>query len=167
MTGAQLSADPAALVEEVAPGVYRISDTCNVYVVAAEGPFGERTGVAIDFGSGLVLDHLADLGISRLTAVLMTHHHRDQGQGLPLAVRAGIPIHVPPVEVDLFASVDEMWRTRQLDNDYNLRQDRFSLLESVPVAGTVPEYRKADFGGVEVTVLPTPGHTIGPPALKL
>jgi glyoxylase-like metal-dependent hydrolase (beta-lactamase superfamily II) len=147
-------------VEEVARGVYLLRDTCNVYVIASDGP-GERTGVAIDFGSGAVLDHLADMGVTRITDVLMTHHHRDQGQGLPRAVEAGIPIHVPPVEVDLFRGVDEMWRTRQLDNDYNVRQDRFSLLEPVPVASTVPEYRREEYGGVLLTVLPTPGHTIG------
>jgi glyoxylase-like metal-dependent hydrolase (beta-lactamase superfamily II) len=91
----------------------------------------------------------------------MTHHHRDQGQGLPLAVEHGARIHVPPVEVDLFDRVDEMWRTRQLDNDYNLRQDRFSLLEPVPVYATVPEYRLFDAGGVTLCPIPTPGHTVG------
>src|SRR5690606_4747186 len=112
------------------------------------------------FGSGAVLDAARDLGLE-ITDVLMTHHHRDQGQGLPRAVEAGIAVHVPPVEVDLFARVDEMWTTRQLDNDYNLRQDRFSLLEPIPVAGTVPEYREARYGGVTVRTVPTPGHTVG------
>ncbi|WP_210480711.1 MBL fold metallo-hydrolase [Naasia sp. SYSU D00948] len=149
-----------SVVEEVARGVYRVRDTCNVYVIASEGP-GERTGVAVDFGSGAVLDLLGEMGITRITDVLMTHHHRDQGQGLPRAVELGIPIHVPPVEVDLFAAVDELWRTRQLDNDYNVRQDRFSLLEPVPVASTVPEYRAGEYGGVRLRVIPTPGHTIG------
>ena len=108
-----------------------------------------------------MLDHLAELGLDTLDAILMTHHHRDQGQGLPRAVAAGIPIFVPPVEQDLFSRVDEMWSARALYNDYNLRQDRFSLLDPVPVAGTVPEYRTARFGGVEVKTIPTPGHTMG------
>ena len=160
-------------VSEVAPGVFRVRDTCNVYVLRAEpapapelelgsdAPAPERTGIAIDFGSGLVLDHLAEMGLDRLTDVLMTHHHRDQGQGLPLAVAAGIRIHVPPVERELFSHVDEMWRTRAVVNDYNLRQDRFSLLDPVPVTDVVPEYRARTYGGVEVTAVPTPGHTIG------
>ena len=146
--------------DEVAPGIHRIIDTCNVYLIESTDG-AERTAVAIDFGSGLALDVLDELGITRLTAVLMTHHHRDQGQGLPRAVAAGIPVYVPPVEQDLFASVDEMWATRTLENDYNLRQDRFSILDPVPIAGTVPEYRAHDFGGVTVTTIPTPGHTIG------
>jgi glyoxylase-like metal-dependent hydrolase (beta-lactamase superfamily II) len=147
-----------AAPEEVGPGIWLLRDTCNVYVIKAEDA---DTAVAIDFGSGDVLDALAGLGISRLTDVLMTHHHRDQGQGLPRAVQHGARIHVPPVEVDLFAGVDEHWRTRQLDNDYNLRQDRFSLLEPIPVHGTVPEYRLFEPGGVPLRPIPTPGHTTG------
>jgi glyoxylase-like metal-dependent hydrolase (beta-lactamase superfamily II) len=145
-------------VTEIAPGIFRVADTCHVYVVRAEA---ERTAFAVDFGSGRALDHLDEMGVDRITDVLMTHHHRDQGQGLPRAVAAGIRVHVPPVEQDLFANVDEMWRTRRVWNDYNLRQERFSLLDPVPVAGLVPEYRTAAYAGTQVRVLPTPGHTIG------
>src|SRR3954454_23426069 len=125
---------------EVAPGVHRFADTCNVYVVMPAA--GASGAIAVDFGSGDVLDHLGELGLDTLDAVLMTHHHRDQGQGLPRAVAAGIPIFVPPVEQDLFARVDEMWSARALYNDYNLRQDRFSLLDPVrsraPCPSTAP-----------------------------
>lgn len=148
-------------VSEIAPGVFRVADTCNVYVVRAESGPHERTAFAIDFGSGLVLDHLAEMGVDHLTDVLMTHHHRDQGQGLPRAAKAGIRIHVPPVEQDLFARVEEMWLTRGLYNDYNLRQDKFSLLESVTVHDVVPEYRTRTYAGTAVEVVPTPGHTTG------
>jgi glyoxylase-like metal-dependent hydrolase (beta-lactamase superfamily II) len=149
--------------EEVAPGVHRFVDTCNVYVITEPSAEigGRLRGIAIDFGSGDVLDHLGELGLDALDAVLMTHHHRDQGQGLPRAVAAGIPIWVPPVEQDLFARVDEMWNGRTLYNDYNLRQDRFSLLDAVPIRGVVPEYRSATFGAVTIRTVPTPGHTMG------
>lgn len=147
---------------EIARGVWRIDDTCQVYLLTdPEAPDGERDAVAIDFGSGLVLDELAGLGIRRLTDVLMTHHHRDQGQGLPLAVEHAARIHVPPVERELFDRVEEMWEGRPLDNDYALRQDRFSLLASVPVHATVPEYRELEVAGIRLRVIPTPGHTIG------
>src|SRR5690349_10035232 len=134
-------------VSEIAPGVFRVEDTCHVYVVRDESAEGERTAFAVDFGSGRVLDLLPEMGVDRLTDVLMTHHHRDQGQGLPRAAAAGARIHVPPVEQDLFGRVDEMWRTRRLWNDYNLRQDRFSLLDPVPVHGLVPEYRTGTYAG--------------------
>lgn len=146
-------------VREVAPGVFRVCDTCEVYVVRA-GPEGS-SGIAIDFGSGLVLHELERMGVSRLTHVLLTHHHRDQAQGLDRAAAAGAEIWVPPVERDLFDDVETFWASRQVRNDYDLLSDRFSLLHSVPVDGTVPEYRTRDFGGVAVTTVPTPGHTPG------
>jgi glyoxylase-like metal-dependent hydrolase (beta-lactamase superfamily II) len=147
---------------QIARGVWRVADTCNVYlIVDPDAEAGERDAVAIDFGSGRALDTLGDLGIRRITDVYMTHHHRDQGQGLPLALSHGARIHVPPVERELFESVGEMWERRQLVNDYNLRQDRFSLLESVAVHAGVPEYREVENAGVRLRVLPTPGHTIG------
>lgn len=147
---------------EIARGVWRIADTCHVYLlVDPDTPHGERDAVAIDFGSGLALDELAGLGIRRISDVLMTHHHRDQGQGLPLAVEHGARVHVPPVERELFDRVEEMWEGRPLDNDYNVRQDRFSLLASVPVHAVVPEYRMLEAAGIRLRVVPTPGHTIG------
>jgi glyoxylase-like metal-dependent hydrolase (beta-lactamase superfamily II) len=141
---------------EVAPDVLLVPDTCNVYVLRSG-----RDATVVDFGSGLVLDRLAELGVDRVTDVLVTHHHRDQVQGLARAVAHGARVWVPPVERDLIADVDRHWRQRLVDNDYDLRQDKFSLLEQVPVAGTVPEYRTQRFGGVDVLTLPTPGHTAG------
>jgi glyoxylase-like metal-dependent hydrolase (beta-lactamase superfamily II) len=147
---------PAFPAEEISPGVIRFRDTCNVYVLRRD-----REAVLIDFGSGAVLDHLGQFDIDRITDVLVTHHHRDQVQGLARAVEAGARVWVPPVEQDLIANVDRHWLTRQVENDYDTRQDRFSLLEPVRVAGCVDEYRIRRFGSFDVYTLPTPGHTIG------
>ncbi|HEY7594120.1 MAG TPA: MBL fold metallo-hydrolase [Actinophytocola sp.] len=143
-------------VTRVADGVHLFRDTCNVYALVRD-----REAVLIDFGDGAVLDHLDDLGADRVTDVLLTHHHRDQAQGLSRAVAHGARIWVPPSERDLFDRVDVHWQHRALTNYYDLRQDRFSLLEPVPVTGTVPEYRTRRFGGFDVLTLPTPGHTLG------
>ena len=142
--------------QAVAPGVSRFRDTCNVYVLRSG-----RDAVLVDFGSGAVLDHLDELDVDRVTDVLVTHHHRDQVQGLARAIEAGTKIWVPPVERELIEEIDRRWETRQIDNDYDLRQDRFSLLASVPVTGAVAEYRTTSYGGHEVYTLPTPGHTVG------
>src|SRR5207302_4688961 len=141
---------------EPAPGIVCVGDTCNVYVLRSG-----REAVLVDFGSGMVLDQLAELGVDRVTDVLLTHHHRDQVQGLERAVAHGARIWAPPVERELIAQVDRHWLARPIDDDYELRQDRFSLLEPVPVSGTVPEYRTQRFGGFDVYTLPTAGHTIG------
>src|SRR5689334_12238101 len=149
-----MRAEQSRLVE-VAPGIGRYADTCNVYVLRSGAE-----AVLIDFGAGDVLEELDAKGV-RVTDVLVTHHHRDQVQGLQRAVDAGIRIWVPPVERPLIDGIDRHWQARPIDNDYDLLQDRFSLLESVSVTGTVPEYRTHRYGGFDVYTLPTPGHTVG------
>jgi glyoxylase-like metal-dependent hydrolase (beta-lactamase superfamily II) len=146
----------ASSFEHDAAGVARFRDTCNVYVLTEGGD-----GVLIDFGTGAVLDHVGELGVERITDILITHHHRDQVQGLARAAAAGIRIWVPPHDQELIDGVDRRWETRPLDNDYDLRQDRFSLLEQVPVDGPVTEYQRRRYGHVEAYALPTPGHTVG------
>ena len=145
---------------QLSPRLYCFEDTCNVYAILT----GDQA-VLIDFGSGSILEELANLGVSRVCDVLMTHHHRDQGQGLGLAVAAGARVWVPYAEQDLFREVDLHWQGRSVYNNYNVRQDRFSLLDPVPIAGALPDYASLQFGApgepVTVTVIPTPGHTPG------
>ncbi|HYH92269.1 MAG TPA: MBL fold metallo-hydrolase [Candidatus Saccharimonadales bacterium] len=141
---------------QVRPGVFRFADTVNVYLLARDG-----LGLLIDFGSGDVLDHLSEFGVEHVTDLLLTHHHRDVVQGLARARDAGIRIWAPPTEADLIADIDLHWQARPLDNVYDLREDRFSLLESVPIDGVVAEYRTQRYGPFDVLTLPTPGHTAG------
>ncbi|MEX2536311.1 MAG: MBL fold metallo-hydrolase [Trueperaceae bacterium] len=147
---------PLPRFEQLSENLYRFIDTCHVYLIK-DG----KSAVLVDFGNGDVLDCLPQLGVERVTNVLMTHHHRDQGQGLARAAAAGVRVWVPLAEQELFRGVDFHWQARELDNSYNNRQDRFSLLEQVPVAGTLDDYRYYRFGGLEFGVLPTPGHTTG------
>jgi glyoxylase-like metal-dependent hydrolase (beta-lactamase superfamily II) len=142
----------------VSSGVSLFRDTCNVYVVRSGAGAG---AVLVDFGDGDVLDHLDALGVERVTDVLLTHHHRDSLAGLRRAVDAGIRVWAPPFDAELISDASGHWLRRPIDIDYDLREDRFSLLESVPVTGTVDEYRTTRFGAVDVYTLPTPGHTPG------
>ncbi|HEU4863866.1 MAG TPA: MBL fold metallo-hydrolase [Candidatus Limnocylindria bacterium] len=136
--------------------LHRLVDTCNVYVVRA----GDEA-ILIDFGDGDVLDQRSDPVTSGLRATFVTHHHRDQLQGLARAVEAGIQVWAPPVERELIDQIDLRWQSRSIVNNYDTREDRFSLLRSVPVTGTVTEYRPMHCFGIELLPLPTPGHTIG------
>lgn len=149
-------------MEKITDHIFLFRDTCNVYVVRSG-----QNAVLIDFGSGDVLDHLGEIGVEHVSDVLMTHHHRDQGQGLPRAVEAGIRIWVPHQEQDLFAHVDDHWQAREIYMNYNMRQDRFSLLEPVPIAGTLKDYSTPRFGGNPFTIVPTQGHTVGSISLLL
>jgi glyoxylase-like metal-dependent hydrolase (beta-lactamase superfamily II) len=141
---------------QVAEDVFRYADTANVYLLRQE-----REAILVDFGSGAILDQLGAFGVDRVTDVLVTHHHRDGVQGLARAAEAGIRIWVPATERDLIDQVDEHWQMRPIDVMYDLREDRFSLLSSVPITGVVQDYRTTRFGGFDVLTLPTPGHTPG------
>lgn len=143
-------------MEQISENLFMHRDTCNVYVIRSG-----REAVLIDFGAGRVLEQLKSIGVERVTDVLMTHHHRDQGQGLPRAVGEGIRVWVPHMERDLFQDAGGHWQGRGIFNNYNVRQDRFSLLESVRVEGTLRDHAKCRFGSVSFTVVPTPGHTVG------
>jgi glyoxylase-like metal-dependent hydrolase (beta-lactamase superfamily II) len=143
-------------MQQILEGLYLFADTCNVYILQN----GDQA-VLIDFGAGDVLEALPEIGVMQVAAVLMTHHHRDQGQGLARAAVLGIPIYVPHAEQELFHSVEPYWQGREVFNNYNVRQDRFSLIESVPVAGTLRDYQSWQHDGYTIQVLPTPGHTPG------
>ena len=135
----------------MASGAPRRRIACRASATRATSTSSARaaTRSLVDFGDGDVLDQLDELGVERVTDVLLTHHHRDQLGGLRRAVDAGHP-HLGAAGR---AGADRR-RRRALaargrsTNDYDLREDRFSLLEPVPVAGTVAEYRTRRFGGV-------------------
>lgn len=140
-----------------------MSNLDHIWRVDTFPPTSSRTHASAYrvLGSGKVLGELGALGIRRVTDILMTHHHRDQGQGLARAVAAGLRIWVPHMEQDLFREVDEHWQAREIYNSYNNRQDRLSLLEPVPIDGTLKHYEQRRFGAYSLTVVPTPGHTTG------
>lgn len=146
----------AGTVLEVTDGIFRVSDTCNVYLLRA----GQHA-LVVDFGSGSVLGLLKQLGVTQLTDVFLTHHHRDQGQGLHLATSHGARVWVPPMERDLFVGIEEHWQGRPIDNDFDVGQDRFSLLQPLACAEGVQEYATVRYGSWEITAVPTPGHTPG------
>lgn len=75
---------------QIMPNLWRFEDTCNVYVFNFNGH-----GLAIDFGSGKWLKHLAATGISRLDHVLLTHHHAGQCAGLLSRKTWHFAVHAP------------------------------------------------------------------------
>ncbi|MCC7355779.1 MAG: MBL fold metallo-hydrolase [Anaerolineae bacterium] len=136
--------------------LYRFADTCAVYAVIAGSE-----AVLIDFGSGAVLDHLGEIGVGQVRAILHTHHHRDQCQGDARAVTARIPIWVPEHERRLFEHAELFWASKQLFDVYNVRNTYFSLTRDVPVAGILEDFATWTWGDYAFSILPTPGHTTG------
>lgn len=151
-----------SLFQKITDHLYVFHDTCQVYVIT-DGD----SAILIDFGSGDVLQHLHLLSIHTILAVLITHHHRDQVQGLAKAYERHIPIYVPQTERELIEDADLMWQRREISNNYNNRQDRFSILYSVPVTGSLKDYSVLHIGSRIFHVWPTPGHTVGSVSLEL
>ncbi len=151
---------PKGAPRKLTDNLFLFEDTCNVYVV--------RDGancVLIDFGSGKILDHLRDLGVSKVDWILHTHHHRDQCQGDWRAVERSIPIAVPAHESHLFADAENFWRNRRVFHLYYVRNDFHTVAEDIPVARRLADYTAFPLGNTEFYVLPTPGHTLGAVAL--
>ena len=144
------------LWQRLSEHLYRFDDTCAVYAVVDDGE-----AVLVDFGSGVALDHLSEIGVNKVRAILHTHHHRDQCQGDLRAVAEGIPIWVPEHERQLFAHAELFWARKQLFDVYNVRNTYFSLTHNVPVAGVLEDFATWTWGPHSFYVLPTPGHSLG------
>ncbi len=147
---------PNSQLEKLSDNLYRLEDTCNVYLLRDGG-----RAVLIDFGSGKILDYLPQLGVTRVDWILHTHHHRDQCQGDHLAVERKIPIAVPAHERHLFADAENFWRNRRVFHLYYVRNDFYTSTENIPVAGQLHDYSNFAWNGRNFFVLPTPGHTPG------
>jgi glyoxylase-like metal-dependent hydrolase (beta-lactamase superfamily II) len=144
--------------QRIGADLYAVDDSCTVYLLVDTAT---RTAVAIDAGSGAWLDQLTSYGVDAVTDILVTHHHRDQVEGLPRLVASGARVWVPENEADLIAHADHHWQGRTVVNNYDLHTDRFSLLESVPITGVMKDYSSCQIGHLDVLTLPTPGHTPG------
>ena len=142
--------------QRISDHLYCFNDICNVYALISDGE-----AVLIDFGTGAVLDHLGEIGARQARAILHTHYHRDQAQGDLRAAAEGIPIYVPEHERRLFDRAELFWASKQLYDMYNVRNTYFSLTRNVPVAGVLEDFGMWTWGPYTVTILPTPGHTLG------
>ena len=147
---------PGGAPRKLSDNLWVFEDTCNVYIV--------RDGsscVLIDFGSGKVLDHLRDIGVSKVDWVLHTHHHRDQCQGDRKAAERNIPIAVPAHERHLFEDAENFWRNRRVFHLYYVRNDFNTITENIAVARSLDDYSTFRWNKTDFFVLPTPGHTLG------
>jgi glyoxylase-like metal-dependent hydrolase (beta-lactamase superfamily II) len=142
--------------ERISEHVYRYRDTCSVYVIVRNGH-----ALLIDFGAGRVLDYLLELGVDAVDWVLHTHHHRDQCQGDDYLVGTQTQIAVPEREAALFNQVEAFWATRQIFDQPDCSSLSNSHRHSIPVVRHLADYAVFEWQGLQVEVLPTPGHTRG------
>jgi len=147
-------------MREILPDLFLFEDSCNVYVIRR----GDRA-IAIDFGTGRVLDELGAIGVSGLDWIINTHHHRDQCEGDHLAVAAGTKLAVPEWEAHYFLEAEHFWGRRSIFHLYVMRTNYFTLRESVPVERMLQDYTTLTWKDVTLEVCPAPGHTRGQIAL--
>ncbi|MFB3902408.1 MAG: MBL fold metallo-hydrolase [Acidobacteriota bacterium] len=140
----------------VGPGVYLFRDCANVYAVV------ERDRAClIGFAGGRALDHLAEIGVSKVDQILVTHHHRDGLQGIKRAVEAGIRIVIPAEESAFIKTAEQHWASKRVFVNYQGASRFNAVTSNGPVSREVSDGDVIDWGGDRVRVLRTPGHTPG------
>ena len=144
---------------EVAPDVFRWTDTCNVYVV--------RDGDAallVDLGDGSVLDALGDLGVRKVEWVLFTHHHREQCQGAHRLEALGIPAACAAAERAFFEKPSDFRKMRPSLGDahsvYGASYIRPPILP-VPIRRTFARMDDFPWRGREWVCVHTGGNSPG------
>ena len=141
------------------PDLFVWTDTCNVHV--------QRDGDAallIDLGDGSVLDHLAEIGVQRVEWLLLTHHHREQCQGIERLNRTVTKVAAPKVEQALFEKPTEFRKWfPTLGDTYSVYGASYArpprnpiLLDQALESGKAFVWR-----GREILCLDTPGHSPG------
>ena len=140
--------------------LFLFNDSCNVYIIRR----GEHA-VAIDFGTGAVLDYLDEIGVEKLDWIIHTHHHRDQCSGDRLAVAQGTKIAVPEWEAHYFLEAEHFWGRRSMFHLYDMRGNFNTLRESVPVHAFLQDFTAFTWQDVQLEIAPAPGHTRGQIAL--
>ncbi|HEY3080100.1 MAG TPA: MBL fold metallo-hydrolase [Chloroflexota bacterium] len=153
-------ADQAVPVQQLSPSLYRIEDVCNVYLIKR----GERA-ILIDSGTGLAAEVLEHVGVKQVDWVLHTHFHRDQCDGTPALARRGAKVAVPKGELGYFTAAEGFWRSRGIFDNYNTYNDFFAPTASLAVDQPLADYETFAWQGLELAVVPAPGHTKGGIAL--
>jgi glyoxylase-like metal-dependent hydrolase (beta-lactamase superfamily II) len=122
----------------------------NCFIVRERG---SDAAVIVDPGeeADRLLKALADLGVERLDAILLTHTHFDHiGAVAPVAKATGAPVYCPELETQVLANI----------MDY-VPWPGFGPFESYDADQTVRGGETLELAGLTFDVIFTPGHSPG------
>jgi hydroxyacylglutathione hydrolase len=122
----------------------------NCFIVRREG---WETALIVDPGdeADRLLRAIADLGIAKVEAILLTHTHFDHvGAVAPVARATGAPVYCPEIEVPVLADIMSF-----------VPWPGFGPFESWDAEETVSGGEKLELAGFEIDVIFTPGHSPG------
>lgn len=135
------------------------TDTCNVYVLR-DGD----TALLIDLGDGSVLDHLGEIGVRRVEWVLLTHHHREQCQGIAKLEAWQPQVAAPEIERALFEEPARFRKARPtLGDAYTVHGASYVRppIEPVRLDRTFKDLDVFTWHGREFRCLDTKGNSPG------
>lgn len=161
--GAPASAESAPRLRLVQSGIdpdlFVWTDTCNVYVVR-----DREAALLIDLGDGSVLDHLSEIGVSKVEWVLFTHHHREQCQGAPRLRGTGAKLAGPEAERELFEKPAEFRKMKvRLGDKYTIHGSSYVRppIQPIPLDRAFGTNDTFTWRGREFLCLDTRGNSPG------
>lgn len=147
------------------PDLFCWNDVCNVYVLR-DG----NEALLMNLGDGSILDHLASIGVNKISWLLLTDHHREQCQGLEKIDRKITKVAAPKAEQDFLENPTSYrrWRARLGDphtvhGASYLRPPRFA----VQLDRALDPDETFDWKGQKLRCLSTPGHSPGGMSFEL
>lgn len=141
------------------PDLFVWTDACNVYILR-----DSDNALLIDLGDGSVLDNLNDIGVKRVEKLLLTHHHREQCQGIGRIDRTVTKVAAPKAEQPIFEQPSEFRKWfPTLGDKYSAYGASYVRPPQNPI--TIDELLDSDqiitWRGYEIHCLETPGHSPG------
>jgi glyoxylase-like metal-dependent hydrolase (beta-lactamase superfamily II) len=147
---------PTGALEKISANLYRYEDCANVYIVTS----GDAA-LLVDFGTGDVLTRLDEIGVETVEEVLLTHHHRDQAQGLADLGEYDFSVTVPAAEALYFEDVENFWDKVKIHINYNCRSHWNTIRRSIRVSRKVSGGDSFDWRGITFNVVHCPGSSVG------
>ena len=141
---------------EIFNNVYLFKDSVNVYAIRS----GNKA-VLIDFGSGVILNHLSNIGVDKVDYVFHTHYHRDQCYGDNKALKQNIKIAAPDKEKKLFVEAEKFWKTKSYYDIYSFKPTFFVSTYNIPLELTFKDGDFFDWEQYRFNMIETSGHTTG------